>query len=299
MKQFQFDYHSITTLKRDLDKISLWCKSRVFSHVVFQIYSNSMDKGQIDLVCDVISQNFPNSIYMGCSTGGNIIDGRISNAEISVVCTIFEYPTTQLKLLQYTMDADNAVDVVGSIKEEIKANPWVKAVELQLTTLGVSMTPFCDAFKDVDPSIAIFGGGAINPNLTSTETCIFSNVGGYSGKGVLVLLMGGEDFFVHTTHVIGWKPLGREFVVTKAKGPVLYELNGEPAYEIYHRYLNIQNDEHFIYNTLEFPLFYKRNGIDIMRAPVACNEDGSVSHVVGYRRRREGAPCLWRPVDHS
>ena len=76
--------------------------------------------------------------------------------------------------------------------------------------------------------------------------------------------------------MIGWKPLGREFVVTKAKGPVLYELNGEPAYEIYHRYLNIQNDEHFIYNTLEFPLFYKRNGIDIMRAPVACNEDGSV-----------------------
>ena len=88
MKQFQFDYHSITSLKRDLDKISLWCKSRVFSHVVFQIYSNSMDKGQIDLVCDVISQNFPDSIYMGCSTGGNIVDGRMSNAEISVICTI-------------------------------------------------------------------------------------------------------------------------------------------------------------------------------------------------------------------
>lgn len=276
MKQFQFDYHSITSLKRDLDKISLWCKSRVFSHVVFQIYSNSMDRGQIDLVCDVISQNFPDSIYMGCSTGGNIVDGRLSNAEISVVCTIFEYPTTKLKLLQYTFDAENAVDVVGSIKEEIKANPWVKAVELQLTTIGSSMTPFCDAFKDVDPSIQVFGGGAINPDLTNTETCIFSNVGGYSGKGVLVLLMGGDDFFVQTIHVIGWKPLGREFLVTKAKGPVLYELDGVPAYEIYRRYLNIPNDDHFIYNTLEFPLFYKRNGIDIMRSPLACNEDGSM-----------------------
>ena len=275
MKQFQFDYHSVTSLKRDLDKINLWCKSRVFSHVVFQIYSNSMDRGQIDLVCDVISQNFPDSVYMGCSTAGNIVDGRISNAEISVICTIFEYPTTQIKLLQYTISDENA-GVVESIKDEIKANPWVKAVELQLTTLGVSMASFCDAFKGVDPSIAIFGGGANNPDLKNSETCVFSNVGGYSGKGVLVLLMGGEDFFVYTTHVIGWKPLGREFSVTKAQGPVLYKMDGVPAYEIYHRYLNVLYDEHFIFNTLEFPLSYKRNGIDIMRAPVACNEDGSV-----------------------
>ena len=82
MKQFQFDYHSITSLKRDLDKISLWCKSKIFSHVVFQIYSDSLDRGQIDLVCDVISQNFPNAIYMGCSTNGNIVEGRLSSASI-------------------------------------------------------------------------------------------------------------------------------------------------------------------------------------------------------------------------
>ena len=276
MKQFQFDYHSITSLKRDLDKINLWCKSKVFSKIVFQIYSDSLDRGQIDLVCDVILQNFPDVVCMGCSTNGNIVEGRLSSASISIICTVFEYPTTKVKLLQYTLNSETALGVVDEIKKEIKANPWVKAAELQLTIRGMSMTPFCDAFQDVDPSVAIFGGGAFNPDLNRSDACVFSNVKGYSERGVVVLLIGGEDFYTYTTHITGWKPLGREFLVTKAKNALLYELDGKPAYDAYYRYLNILKDEHFFYNTLEFPFFYKHHGINILRAPISCNDDGSL-----------------------
>lgn len=276
MKQFQFDYHSITSLKRDLDKINLWCRSKVISHVVFQIYSDSLDRGQIDLVCDVVSQSFPDAICMGCSTNGNIIEGRLSSASISIVCTIFEYPTTKIKLLQFTLNSETVFDVVEEVKKEICANPWVRAVEMQLTIRGMSMTPFCDAFKDIDPSIAIFGGGAFNPDLMRNDACIFSNVKGYSEQGVIFLLIGGEDFNIYTTYVAGWKPLGREFLVTKAKGALLYELDGKPAYDAYFRYLNIMKDEDFFYNTLEFPFFYMHNGINILRAPISCNDDGSL-----------------------
>ena len=276
MKQFQFDYHSITALKRELEKIHLWCKSKMVSHVVFQIYSDALDRKQIELVNSVITKKIPDAICMGCSTNGNILEGGLSEASISIVCTIFEYPTTKLKLLQYTLNAETALDVVANIKEEIKKNPWVKAVELQLTIRGMSLTPFCDAFRDVDESIAIFGGGAFNPDLTRNDACVFSSVGGYSEQGVVALLIGGEDFHTYTTHITGWKPLGREFLVTKAKNALLCELDGKPAYEAYYRYLNILKDEHFFYNTLEFPFFYKHNGINILRAPISCNEDGSL-----------------------
>ena len=213
---------------------------------------------------------------MGCSTNGNIVEGRLSNASISIICTIFEYPTTKLKLLQYTLNAETALDVVEEIKKEIKANPWVKAAELQLTIRGMSMTPFCDAFKGIDPSVSIFGGGAFNPDINRNDACVFSNIKGYSEGGIIVLLIGGEDFNVYTTHVTGWKPLGREFLVTKAKNALLYELDGKPAYDAYNRYLNIPKDEHFFYNTLEFPFFYKHHGINILRAPISCNDDGSL-----------------------
>lgn len=55
------------------------------------------------------------------------------------------------------------------------------------------------------------------------------------------------------------------------------ELNGIPAYDIYRKYLNINNDENFFYNTLEFPLFYEHNETTILRVPVASNADGSIT----------------------
>ena len=75
----------------------------------------------------------------------------------------------------------------------------------------------------------------------------------------------------------GWKPLGRKFRVTKAEGTVLYELDGIPAYDVYNKYLNINNDENFFHNTLEFPLLYEYNGVIILRVPMASNPDRSIS----------------------
>ena len=176
MKQFQFDYHSITSLTRDLEKVRLWYKSKSCSNVVFQIYSDSLDRGQMELVSNVITRTIPHAIYMGCSTNGNIVEGRLSSATISIVCTILE--TTKVKLLQYTLNGETALEVVENIKREVKENPWVKAVELQLTIQGMSLSPLCDALHDVDESIAIFGGGAFNPDLSKNDACVFSNVGG-------------------------------------------------------------------------------------------------------------------------
>lgn len=178
MKQFQFDYHSITSLTRDLEKVRLWYKSKSCSNVVFQIYSDSLDRGQMKLVSNVITRTIPHAIYMGCSTNGNIVEGRLSSATISIVCTILEKPTTKVKLLQYTLNGETALEVVENIKREVKENPWVKAVELQLTIQGMSLSPLCDALHDVDESIAIFGGGAFNPDLSKNDACVFSNVGG-------------------------------------------------------------------------------------------------------------------------
>ena len=277
MKQFQFEYTSIGKLKRELDKINQWRKSKVVSSVIFEFYAEDTDRSQIELACEIIDKEVPDAIYMGCSSNGNIIEGGLSASPIGVVCTICEFPSTRTKLLHYVLTAETVDDVAADLKRQIAKNPWVKAVSMLVTIRGMSMTPFCDAFTDINPEIKMFGGGAFNPDVNNDETCVFSKIRGYTSKGVVFLLIGGEDLYVMSTFITGWKPLGREFKVTKADGCFLQELDGRPAYEAYYRYLNIANDEHFFNNTLEFPFFYRHHGIDILRAPIASNEDGSLT----------------------
>lgn len=277
MKQFQFEFSDIEKLKQELDKINQWRKSKDTFTTVFSIYAENTEKETIIAACKTIDKEMPDALYLGCTTNGTITEGRLSDSPFVVICTLCEKSSTQVSLLQYDLTEATAIEVIASLKQELIKRPWVKAVELLATIRGMSMTPFCEACTDIDPKIQIFGGGAFNIDLNNDNACVFSKDKGYSEKSVAFLLIGGEDLNVQATHITGWKPLGREFHVTKATGNMLQELDGKPAYDAYFRYLNIPNNEDFFYNTLEFPFFYKHHGINILRAPIASNADGSLT----------------------
>lgn len=123
----------------------------------------------------------------------------------------------------------------------------------------------------------MFGGTACSKDLMSTNSCVFSSTGGFNPHGLVVVLYGGDEFYVESIKISGWKQIGRNFRVTKAKGNVVYELDGIPAYDVYYKYLNIENDENFFVNALEFPVMYEYNGTTVVRAPAASNPDRSIS----------------------
>ena len=276
MRQFQFDYHNDFTLRNELTKIRLWCDSSVYSHIVFQIYSETIDKEKIANVCSIVEKELPQAEYFGCSTNGNIISGEFSGHEISLICTVFEYPSTKMMFRQYDLSAETSDAVTDDLLRLIDENPWVKAVELVTTIRGMSMTGFCENLSNAKPDIQIFGGGAFVADINNQKACVFSKDGGISDGSVVFWLLGGEDLDIISTYVTGWKPLGKVFHVTKSVGSRLYELDGAPAYDVYYKYLNIKNDDQFFIHTLEFPFFYKLHGINILRAPTASLEDGSL-----------------------
>lgn len=276
MKQFQFDYSDSETLNKKLSEFKEWCDSGNGAKKIFQIYSEELEPECIREVCDIIEKMFPNTLYMGCSTSGNIIDCQLSG-RITIVCTVFELPSTQVQLYQYDLSKQSVDDITKTIVKETESNPWVKAMEMFFTIPEQSSTQFCEGLKNVRQDIQIFGGVACSDDITSDASCVFSKATGFSEKSIIVMFYGGDDFYVDSIKVTGWKPLGRKFHVTKSKGSVLQELDGIPAYDVYHKYLNIKNDENFFYNTLEFPLFYEHNDTTILRTPVASNADGSIT----------------------
>jgi len=276
MKQFRFEYDEVNLFTQKLSDFKKECDADNRKTSLFQIYSEVLDARVIREVCGTIERFFPDTPYMGCSTSGNIIDCELS-CDITVVCTVFEIPSTQLKLFQYDLSKEPVDTITKTIVAESQKNPWVKAIEMFFTIPEGSTTRFCDGLKPLREDIQVFGGVSCSDDITSDDCCVFSKANEISEHSIIIIFYGGEDFHVDSINVTGWKPLGRKFHVTKSDGSILQELDGMPAYDVYHKYLNIQNDENFFYNTLEFPLFYEHNDTTILRTPVASNADGSIT----------------------
>lgn len=242
----------------------------------FQIFTTIQSQDKLKSIWTIIEDVFPGVPWFGNSTSGNIVDCEASS-EITIAATIFEKSTSKFKILQYDMSSMSARDITRSIVAETNENTWVKAIEMYRTISSVSSTEFCEGMDGLRPDIQMFGGIVCSPDLSSSNSCVFSSVGGYNPHGLLVLLFGGSDFIVESIKISGWKPIGRNFHVTKADGNVLYELGGIPAFDVYHKYLNIDNDENFFMNALDFPVMYEHNGTTIVRAPASSSPDGSIT----------------------
>lgn len=273
MKQFAFKYDEQNRFEKELCEL----KNRNIpqDRILFYIYSEILETRALNAVCGVIEKIFPESDYIGCSTSGNIIDCELSS-DISIVCVVFEKESTRFTVRLYPTAAETGGDTASLIANDVQENPWVKAVEMYFTIPEGSFTKFCSGMDSIDKSIRLFGGVSCSDDITSDRCLVFTKKGGFTTHAVLAVFYGGEDFYVDDVKITGWKPLKRTFCVTSSQGSILRELDGIPAYNVYRKYLGIENSENFFYNTLEFPLFYEHNGTTILRVPVASNPDGSI-----------------------
>ncbi len=133
----------------------------------------------------------------------------------------------------------------------------------------------------LEEQIPIIGG-------TSGDTGGLNKSWQFSGKSLLsdsaVAIGFTGNFKVGTGVQSGWSPVGLPKKVTRSSGNTLYELNGEPALNVYKRFLG-KHAENLPAVGLEYPLgFYGRDGSAagedqfILRATMVVNhEKGSIT----------------------
>lgn len=276
MKQFQITYNNDEAFINKLEEINQWCSTNSSYTTIFRIYSQDMNLDHIRHICNILDDRMPEALYLGCTANANILDGALADAEIILTCTVFEYETTKAEILQFPFLEENVKEDVAELKKFCLANSWVNSVEMHATIMDMSMKEFCDEMSGLPNDIQVFGGGAFNPNMDDETAAVFSKGNGFLEHGIVFLLLGGSDFHAYSTFIAGWKPLKRRFKITKADREILYELDGKPAFDVYQRFLNIDKNDKFFSNTLEFPLFLEHGEVDILRCPLAVNDDDSL-----------------------
>ena len=78
-------------------------------------------------------------------------------------------------------------------------------------------------------------GASASDNLSFSKTCVYYNKEALSDSAVGILWGGKLNFGLGIKH--GWKPLGKQRIVTKCEGNIIYEIDNAPAVKIYEEYL--------------------------------------------------------------
>jgi hypothetical protein len=199
---------------------------------------------------------YPRSHILGCSTAGEILGASISDETVAVAICRFEH--TRLRLCGAPITAaEQSVAAGRAIAEGLRA-PDLRGVLLVSDGLKVNGTELLEGLTEGLPADVAVSGGLAGDGARFQRTWTLRDGQCASGWISAVGFYGDRIRIAHGSKG-GWDIFGPERKVTRSEGNVLFEIDGQPALELYQRYLGELSAE-LPASALLFPLSLRRSG---------------------------------------
>ncbi|MEI6752508.1 MAG: FIST N-terminal domain-containing protein [Paludibacter sp.] len=243
------------------------------SQLVFVFGNKELLKDQEQI--DYLKSVYPHANIVGCSTSGEICQEEVFNQNIIATAVWFE--KTKIEIAEEhinTMEDSFAVGEKLANKLDTEKLIHVMIISEGLNINGSELTKGLN--KRFNEQVSITGGLA-GDQANFNETVIVHNK---AGEKNLVLAIGfyGENLQVGYGSMGGWDSFGVDREVTKSIGNTLYELDGQPALELYKKFLGSHAAD-LPASALLFPLSLLIKGTEtsLVRTILSVNEtDGSM-----------------------
>ncbi|WP_414151625.1 diguanylate cyclase [Acetobacterium carbinolicum] len=254
-------------------KNHLNCSASVF----VQVFSAVRDPCWMMAIESTLRESMPGGVIVGATTMGEIAVGRLL-INTTVISFAFLEKT---KIMGFLVNGDdgNEIDLGTNFAKKIERScRGIAGIMLLATPFTMDVSVFLNGFSAARSGrYPVFGGGA--GDYEAEQEPLIALNGKCTSKGVLAVVFMGNDIQIDMHTYLGWQPLSKEMVITETDGLWVKKIDDEPAYEVFHRYLDIQNDEDFFLNVLEFPLLLKRNGILYAKVPMRVNEEKAIKFI--------------------
>ena len=194
--------------------------------------SSNIDDIQTGL--DDILKTFPNSVVVGCSTAGEIFQDKVSDQSLSVAVTQFAH--TKLKAVDSAFDSVEESFFAGQdLVNDLDATD-LRAVLILSEGLSVNGSRLIEAFNPLSNRGVVVTGGLAGDGSRFEKTWTLIN--GHTEKNhVCAVGLYGDAIRISHGSQGGWEIMQSELTVTHAINNVLYELNDEPALEVYKKFM--------------------------------------------------------------
>ncbi|MBI3760009.1 MAG: FIST C-terminal domain-containing protein [Deltaproteobacteria bacterium] len=195
--------------------------------------------GAVELLEDtalfrLLDEAFPGVPRVGCSTAGEISNKGIDDR--SVVVTAIRVADGGLRVVATAFNGLADSRAAGQRLGHSLASPTLHNVVTFGQGVDINGSAFIDGLTSVTgPNVRISGGLAADGGRFS-KTLVVSPAGAFPNQAVAVGISNPRLQVGHGSFG-GWTPFGPVRTITRCDENLLYELDGEPALDIYRRYL--------------------------------------------------------------
>jgi hypothetical protein len=203
------------------------------------LFFASPDGSEVADALQTLHSDFARSLMLGCSSSGEIYNHEINDHSISLAIMRFEYTRIRLAVDELSQHNDSygvGTRLAGQLKQDD-----LRAVMVLSDGLLVNGSRLVAGLSSCLAGEVIITGGLAGDGDRFARTWVWANDDMRPGY-VCALGLYGERLCIGHGSRGGWDVLGPEREVTSSKGNVLYELDGQPALDLYKKYLGDRAD---------------------------------------------------------
>ncbi|WP_130469988.1 FIST signal transduction protein [Candidatus Magnetaquicoccus inordinatus] len=177
---------------------------------------------------------FPQAQLAGCTTAGEIAGEQCYDG--ACVLTAVHFADTGLRLASAAISAMEESSAVGEEVGRQLLGEGLRGVLVFSKGLGINGSALIRGMVAVLGKEVPINGGLAGDGARFQQTMVLDNQGVSSDRVVAIGLYG-QRIRIGYGSVGGWEPFGPIRRITRCEGNVLFELDGEPALNLYQDYL--------------------------------------------------------------
>ncbi|MGM0481377.1 MAG: bifunctional diguanylate cyclase/phosphodiesterase [Pseudomonadota bacterium] len=259
MRQLTHCYHSKDALISFINQHQLASKQGLI-----QVFSG-LSADAAASVSAQLSRLAPGFELIGASTCGELLAGKCYSRQLMIHFAVFEKQST-VELFRINRSAARPID-------ELLSNCSTREPRLAIIfadTLTSDPEDSLQQFARVFPQCKVVGGVvAASGQFSSPYLMLKQQI---KDNGLVGALLGGDDLTAEITSFGGWRPIGKEFTVTKAHGNQVYSLDNVPILDIYQHYLGEYAQQLLPKAAAEFPLLLRNRSLPVLRTAIGLTD---------------------------
>ncbi|MEO7578963.1 MAG: FIST N-terminal domain-containing protein [Massilia sp.] len=198
---------------------------------VFGAVDCLVDAGRLALP---LAELFPDAVRIGCTTAGEITrDGVFDD---TCILTALHFEHTEVREAVTTLGRMDDSRAAGERLAAQLLGPQLRAVMVFGQGVDINGSALLEGMTKVIGRAVPITGGLAGDGGAFKRTWTVSREG-LSDRNIVAVGLYGERLEFGHGSFGGWAPFGPARKVTRCAGNVLYDLDGEPALDIYKRYL--------------------------------------------------------------